>query len=265
MTDAEILDLITSAERSAGQLMLDARHIIAEAKTDARNVVTAYDRKVQEMLIAALCAALPGAHFFCEESDHPDSLNAEYVFVIDPIDGTMNFVRGLHHSCISVACLHEGAVTAAAIYNPYMDEMFTALAGQGARLNGRPITCAADDLAHSVVCFGTSPYYHELTETTFALIRCMYDHSLDIRREGAAALDLCTVAAGRAGLFFEAKLSLWDFAAGYLIVTEAGGRCCRLNGAPFTFTEGKASVLAGTKQAVEDFLSLTSAITEGLE
>ena len=86
--------------------------------------------------------ALPDARFFCEEMNEQDDLDAEQLFIIDPIDGTMNFVHGFHHSCISVAYAERGVVRAGAIYNPYVDEMFTAISGQGARLNGRPIHAA---------------------------------------------------------------------------------------------------------------------------
>ena len=126
-----VLDLIISAEREAAGLILEAHEILAEAKTDHRNVVTEYDRRVQELLITRLREALPDARFFCEEMNEQDHLDAGQLFIIDPIDGTMNFVHGFHHSCISVAYAERGVVRAGAIYNPYVDEMFTAVAGQG--------------------------------------------------------------------------------------------------------------------------------------
>ena len=257
ITDEEVEKLLIEAEKKAGELIMHAHGIMAEQKTDARNVVTEYDRKVQELLITRLSEAVPGAHFFCEEMDHPDSLSAEHVFIIDPIDGTMNFVKGLNHSCISIAYMQKGAVSAAAIYNPYLDEMFSAVRGKGAFLNGKPIRMPNAPMKEGVACFGTSPYYADKTDKTFQILRTVFDNSLDIRREGSAALDLCSVAAGRAGIFYEMALSLWDFAAGSLIVEEAGGRACMTDGKPFRFDEGKPSVLAGSPQAVEDFLRLT--------
>ena len=256
MTDLEILDLLCTSEREAGTLMLEAHDILAECKTDRRDVVTEYDRRVQALLIERLSAALPEARFFCEENDRHDDLHAETVFIIDPIDGTMNFVRGFHHSCVSIACMQNSGLRAAAIYNPYVDELFTAVKDGGAFLNGRPIHASTEPLSQNLVCCGTAPYDQGLADRTFALMKKAYLAGLDVRREGAAALDLCSVAAGRAGVYFELGLSLWDYAAGKLIVEEAGGVCCTLAGAPMPLDPSRPSVVAGGKQAVADFLRL---------
>ena len=234
MTDREILALLCAAEREAAALILEAHDVLAENKTDRRDVVTEYDRRVQALLIERIAEALPDARFFCEENDRHDDLRAEHVFIIDPIDGTMNFVHGFHHSCISVAYMSRGVLRAGAICNPYAEELFTAL----------------------LVCVGTAPYNAELIDRSFQLIRKACLAGLDIRREGAAALDLCTVAAGRAGVFFELKLSLWDYAAGKLIVEEAGGVCLTIEGTELPMDPSRPSVLAGGKQAVADFLAL---------
>ncbi len=254
--DREILALLGAAEREAGALILQAHDILAERKSGRRDVVTAYDKRVQALLIERISAAVPGARFFCEENDRHDDLHAERVFIIDPIDGTMNFVRGFHHSCISAACMHSGELCAAAIFNPYADELFTALRGEGAWLNGRPIRVADEALRETLVCCGTAPYHAELADRSFALMKKAFLAGLDIRREGAAALDLCTVAAGRAGVFFELGLSLWDYAAGMLIVEEAGGVCLTVDGAPMPLDPSMPSVVAGGRRAVEDFLRL---------
>ena len=257
MTVNEICRLVCAAERRAAALMLQAHDILAERKSGARDVVTAYDRRVQERLIGELRAAVPEAHFFCEELDEQEKLDGEHVFVIDPIDGTMNFVRGFSHSCIAVAYASYGRTLAAAVYNPYLDELFHAVRGEGAFLNGRAIRTAADDLENSVVCFGTSPYCPELAGRTFSLARTLFEHSLDLRREGTAELDLCSVAAGRAGLSFELSLSLWDYAAGALLVEEAGGVCRTAAGGPLPYTGEKSTVAAAASQGVlDEFLSL---------
>ena len=221
--DINILDHITAAQREAAELMMQAHGILAECKTGHRDVVTQYDRRIQELLMQRLSRDVPGAHFFCEENGQQDPTDAEYLFIIDPIDGTMNFVRGFGHSCISVAYMSRGVLEAAAVYNPYMDELFTAVRGAGAFLNFRLIHVETAPLSETIFCFGTSPYYADLTDETFRLARIAYDATLDLRRFASAELDLCAVAAGRAGLYFELSLSLWDYAAGALIVTEAGG------------------------------------------
>ena len=254
-----ILALIEAAERKAAELMLHAHGILAETKSGRRDVVTEYDRRVQALLMQQLEDGVPGAHFFCEEMQERDRLDAQQLFIIDPIDGTMNFVHGFHHSCISVAYAEHGTVMIGAVYNPYMDEMFTAVKGQGALLNGRPIHVADADLAESVVCYGTSPYDASLADRTFDIARRLFSASLDLRREGSAALDLCTVAAGRAGLYFELQTSLWDYAAGALIVQESGGICTRTDGSPLPADGAKTDILAGAPAAVEDFFRMVHA------
>lgn len=255
----EVCAAVIAAERQAAELVMHAHGILAENKTGSRDVVTEYDRRVQELLMELLRKAVPEAHFFCEELNEQDRLDAEQLFIIDPIDGTMNFVRGFNHSCISVAYAEKGQLCAAAVYNPYVDEMFSAVKGQGAYLNGRPIHVSDADLRGSVVCFGTAPYKPELRAKTFSLAEKVFDASLDLRRQGSAELDLCSVAAGRAGLYFELSVSLWDYAAGALIVSEAGGNCCRTDGSPLPFSADKTDITAGSAQALEDFLRLAEA------
>lgn len=251
-----ILNHIESAQREAAALMLQAHGILAETKTGRRDVVTEYDRRVQKLLMERLGAAVPGAHFFCEEMQERDRLDSEQLFIIDPIDGTMNFVHGFHHSCISVAYAEKGTVMAGAVYNPYVDELFTAVKGQGAFLNGSPIHAADGGLRENMVVFGTAPYDAALSEQTFEIAKKVFAASLDLRREGSAALDLCTVAAGRAGLYFELQVSLWDYAAGALIAEEAGCRCLKPDGSPLPRDGSKPGILVGSPKAVQEFLNL---------
>ena len=252
----DVLNAIIAAQKEAAALILQAHGVLAETKTGHRDVVTEYDRRVQELLMDRLSAAVPGAVFFCEENEQQGDLKAEHVFIIDPIDGTMNFVRGFHHSAISVAYMRSGVIRAASVYNPYAEECFSALAGEGAWCNGRPIHAGALPLSESVVCCGTAPYSPQLADSTFALMKKAFLASLDIRREGSAALDMCSAAAGRAGVYFEPTVSLWDIAAGLLLMQEAGGVCCRLDGSPIPLDGSKTSILAGGKQAVAEFLKL---------
>lgn len=256
--DREILNAIISAQKAGAELIMQARDVLAETKSGRRDVVTQYDRRVQSLLTGRLSAAFPGAAFFCEEDCLQDSLSSPLVFIIDPIDGTMNFVHGFHHSAISVACMQNGRLCAASVYNPYAGECFSALDGQGAFLNGSPITAGEQPLCESVVCCGTAPYSPQLADSTFALIKKAFTASLDIRREGSAALDMCSAAAGRAGVYFEPSVSLWDIAAGMLIVREAGGLCLDLQGKPLPLDGSKSSVLAGNRKAVTEFLAMAA-------
>ena len=196
------------------------------------------------------------ARLFCEENDRHDDLKAEHVFIIDPIDGTMNFVHHMNHSCISVAYASFGEVMAAAVYNPYVDEMFTAIKDQGAFLNGKRLHVADKPLCEALVCYGSSPYHAHLTEPTFSLLRKVFPICLDVRRQGSAALDLCSAGSGRAGVYFEFCVCLWDYAAGMLVVQEAGGICCTLEGKPMPLDSSKPTIVAGGKQAVMEVLAL---------
>ncbi|MDO4984007.1 MAG: inositol monophosphatase family protein [Eubacteriales bacterium] len=249
----KIYDAIISAELEAAELIIHASGIMTEEKTCHRDVVTEYDRRVQELVVARLRESVPGACFFCEENALHDDLHAEHLFVIDPIDGTMNFVKGYNHSSISVAYVRCGVLTAGAVYNPYLKEMFSAVKGEGAWLNGRPIRAAETPLSENIFSLGTTPYEPETYDETFRLARIALEGSLDLRRGASAALDLAYVAAGRVGLFFEMALSYWDYAAGCLIVQEAGGICSTVDGTPLPMDGSRPSVLAGGKQAYADF------------
>lgn len=252
----KIYETMLAAEREAAELILHAGKIMTQEKTGHRDLVTEYDKKVQELVVKRLRETVPDARFFCEENTVQDDLHAEHVFVIDPIDGTTNFIKGLHCSCISVAYLRGGVPTASAIYDPYHDELFSAIRGEGAWLNGKRIFAAETPLSENITFFGTSPYYPDKTDESFRLARIAYDNSLDLRRSGAAALDLCNVAAGRAGAYFEVLLGFWDYAAGMLIVEEAGGKCTAADLGPLPLDGRKSSVIAGGRQAYEDFVKL---------
>lgn len=254
MDKKELLKIICDAEKEAAKLILHADKIIADCKTDARNVVTEYDVKVQNLLVNIFSEKISGAKFFCEEKDNNDSLMADHLFIIDPIDGTMNFVKGFSHSCISVAYAEKGKVCIGVVYNPFLDEMFYAIKGEGAFLNGKQIHIDDCGLSNGIACVGTAPYRMDLADKTFTLIKKLFEKTLDIRREGAAALDLCSVAAGRANIYFELMLSYWDYAAGVIIAEEAGAVSCTINGNALPNDESKPSIVCGGPKAVKEFL-----------
>jgi myo-inositol-1(or 4)-monophosphatase len=230
---AALLEQMTAIVRRAGELLRgahDVKHKTRE-KTGAADLVTTYDVAVQEQLRRELLALLPEADFLGEEGGH-GPLSRPWVFVVDPIDGTTNFVRHMHYSNIAVALVHEGETVCAVVYNPFSDELFAARRGGGATCNGVPIHVSTRDVSHAIVMCGSTIYDRSYTDRSFALMRRLYDMALDFRRFGSAELDLCQVAAGRIEIFFECRLSPWDFAAGSLIVTEAGGQATTLEGRP---------------------------------
>ena len=219
-----MLEQIIGIVRRAGDIVLSAHDIqnVTREKHGPADLVTQYDEAVQVFLRQELLKLLPEAEFFGEEGERP-ALTHPWIFVVDPIDGTTNFVRRLHYSDISVALAQDGQTQYAVVYDPFADELFSAQKDGGAFCNGLPIRVSERDMAHAVFLCGSTIYDRSLTEQNFSLIRQLYEKGLDFRRFGAAALDLCQVAAGRVEVFGECCLSPWDYAAGSLIITEAGG------------------------------------------
>lgn len=228
-----MLDQLVEIVRRAGDLIRDAHDMEAAAheKSSAADIVTKYDVAVQAFLKRELLTLVPDADFLGEEGEH-DSLTKPWVFVVDPIDGTANFVRNMLVSNIAVALVHEGVVEYGVVYNPFSEEMFYAKRGGGAFKNGRPIHASDRDMSHALILCGSTPYDRSFNDRSFSLMRQLYDLGLDFRRFGAAELDLCYIACGRAEVFYECRLGPWDYAAGSVILTEAGGSITRLDGTP---------------------------------
>lgn len=255
---AAIAAIVTEA--SALMLQADADKKI-RSKEGAANFVTAYDTAVQEFLYAKLAAFLPEAVFIGEESEenHTELLRSRLAFIIDPIDGTTNFIHDYRHSAISVALCDKGTVVSGVVCDPYLGEIFRADLGKGAFVNDRAIRVSDRPLKDGVVTFGTTPYWREYTDRTFDLIKELFRRSCDIRRSGSAALDLCYIAAGRTDAFVELLLSPWDYAAGSLLVNEAGGIVTDFAGDPLPFEHG-SSVVAGGAAAWKEARSVAEAI-----
>lgn len=253
----KILSEIVSVARDAVSIMLEAKAIegTKEAKSGHANFVTAYDKRVQDFLYERLSTVIPEAVFIGEEEEKHKKLPEGYAFIIDPIDGTTNFMMGYNCSCISIALLKGGEPVIGVIYNPYANEVFTAIKGQGAYLNDEPIHVRDEKIQNSIVVVGTAPYYEDMFEISFEKIYKVFKHCIDIRRSGSAAIDLCNVASGRVGLYFEQSLCPWDYAAGFLLVKEAGGEFVHIDGSQVQFEERRGAV-AGSKKAVEEYFEI---------
>ena len=144
---------------------------------------------------------------------------------LDPVDGTTNLIHDYRASVISLALMQEGSVVLGMIYNPYTDELFSAQKGKGSYCNGQKIEVSgAETMEKCLIAIGTSPYYKEMAEENFKVFQAIFKDCQDIRRSGSAALDLAYVACGRIEAYFERKLKIWDYAAGMLLVREAGGQ-----------------------------------------
>ena len=249
-----MLEQIIPIIREAGRIVLSARDAAARTreKTSAADLVTEYDLAVEAFLKEKLPPLVTGSVFFGEEEEENADPSRGWAFIVDPIDGTANFVRGLRQSAVSAALAHDGTVEYGVVYDPYKDEMFSARRGGGAFLNGQPIRVSRRPIEQGVFGMGTAIYRREYLEPTMRLTEQLFRRSCDFRRLGAAALDLCNVACGRTDLFFEYSLCPWDQAAGSLIVTEAGGFVCTLEGGPLSLTD-RCSVWA-SNQVNKDLL-----------
>ena len=257
-----VADILKDIIVRAGEIMTGASDIegsgnVEEKGGDTANMVTLYDVAVQSFLIEEIKKHIPSAYFVAEEKENDEeSLSREYCFIIDPIDGTANFIHDYRHSCISLAMLSCGEVVFSAVYDPYLRELFSAEKGRGAFLNGKKIRVSERDMEHSIVAFGTSPYHKKrLGDSTFKLCRELFEACSDIRRCGSAALDLAYLAAGRNDIFFEMELCPWDFAAGWLLIREAGGAVTDLEGNELDLSHS-CPVIAANKVVYDELLSI---------
>ncbi len=229
-----MLSKIKEIVLEAGKIVTSAEDIAAATteKNGAADLVTRYDTAVEQFLKDKLTALLPEALFYGEESEKTGDPRKGWAFIVDPIDGTTNFVRGLNQSAISVALAKDGAVEYAVVLDPFKNELFSAQRGKGAYLNDAPIHVSDRPLEKGIFGMGTALYNREFEEKTVSVLSQLWKRSCDFRRMGAAALDLCYVASGRYDAFFEFSLAPWDYAAGSLIITEAGGKICTMEGTP---------------------------------
>lgn len=243
-----MMDLVNEIRllvKECGKVILNAdrEKMAINMKSGIADLVTEYDTKIQEQLFQGLKKILPEAKFIGEEGSSDVLTEEGYAFIVDPIDGTTNFIKDYHHSAISVALLKDGKPEIGVVYNPYLDETFYAMKGCGAFCNEKQIRVSSQPLSNALVLFGSAPYNKELSVKTFKIASGYFNEALDIRRSGSAALDLCAVASGRADVYFELLVSPWDFAAGKLIVEEAGGVVTTIEGEPLSF-HNKTSIIA---------------------
>lgn len=264
----QFLEEVKKIAQKAGEILMDAKpHAEDEqSKEGHANFVTKYDQQVQRLLVKELGDLLPEAHFVGEENGQEVFLpeyGQGYTFVLDPIDGTSNFLKSYRPSVISIALLKDGSPYLALIHSPFTGELFCAVRGMGAFRNGERILPCDAPLSDSLVLMGTAPYYGPaISRVSFEVAFDYLQRSIDIRRSGSAAFDLCSVAFGRAGLFFEPVLGLWDYCAGALILKEAGGTITDMHGRPLTY-RGKSSILAATRGVSrEDYLPPKHLLTE---
>lgn len=239
--------------KEAGTIMrgasLDASGIYD--KEGISNFVTRYDKEVQEYLISHFKELLPDAHYLAEEEGMQQSPGDGYCFIIDPIDGTTNFIFDYKHSCISVGLAFKGKMVFGVVHQPYLNETFAAIKGMGAWLNEKQIHCSGKGLEENLVAFGCARYNSDDTDRIFDYAKKLYLYSLGIRNGGSSTLDICRVAAGRNGLYLELMLQPWDYAAASLILQEAGGVITQIDGKAITL-DAPCPILAGSQLCHEE-------------
>jgi myo-inositol-1(or 4)-monophosphatase len=234
MLRSALLNVMIKAAQKAGRTLKrdfgEIEHLQVSLKGPA-NFVTAADRRSEELLYEELERARPGYSFLGEEGGRREGTDRTHCWIVDPLDGTLNFLHGIPHFAISIALEREGMIVAGVVYNPANDELFTAERGKGAFLNDRRLRVAArKQLAQSVVaCSLPHPSRGDivLSRSEHAAVQAKV---AGLRRFGAAALDLGWVAAGRLDGYWERSLSPWDMAAGIALVREAGGFVTDLDG-----------------------------------
>lgn len=237
----------------AGQMMLSADAEKAEVfqKEGPANFATTYDLKIQEFLITHFKEILPSATYYGEEDTSGNAGTVSdkgYTFIIDPIDGTTNFMFGYKQSCVSVGLSLNGQMLAGFVYNPYTNDFYKAVRGEGSFLNGRRLTVDNRPLSEGIAAFGCARYNDSDADRHFAIVKELFKRSLAVRNGGSAALDLCRIASGANVLYFESRLQPYDYAAASVIIEEAGGVITQCDGSRISLN-GPCSILARTEKA----------------
>ncbi len=232
---AELLALATELALAAGDAARSGRAergiAAASTKSSATDMVTEFDRASEALIVGGILDARPDDAIIGEEGTDTAGTSG-IAWLIDPIDGTTNLLYDLPGWAVSIAAASERGTEVGVVYVPTTNELFTAAAGGGAFLNGRPLRCSdTDQLALALVATGFS-YQVERRRLQAARVGALLPRVRDLRRLGAAAPDLCYVAAGRVDVYFEQWLGAWDLAAGLLIAQEAGCRTGSLDGGP---------------------------------
>ena len=260
-------DRIKKIVQRAGKDILKREVLSVSNKEGHANFVTNVDCAVQKYLESALTHLIPASKFIGEEKEE-QKLTDDLTWIVDPVDGTTNLIHDYRTSAISVALCENKEPIIGIIWQPFTKEWFYAEKGKGAFLNGRQIHVAENDFSDALVAIGTAPYYEELEETSILMAGEFLHCCADIRRSGSAAIDLANLAAGRTDAYFEMRLKPWDYAAGSLIVQEAGGEVrMPLLGTGMDFDQSTAIVAATPRildQVMEVFWKYNKKQSDGI-
>jgi myo-inositol-1(or 4)-monophosphatase len=249
-----MLNIAIRAARAAGDLIVREMDRVSDISVDIKgknDFVTEVDTKAEYTIINTIKQSYPDHAFLCEESGA--SGESDFLWIIDPLDGTTNFLHGFPHYAVSIALQHKGRLDQAVIYDPLKQELFTASKGKGAQLNNKKIRVSGHKTLDGALLGTGFPFgdTHKVDEFINSF-RSLYPKIAGIRRAGAASLDLAYVACGRLDGFWEFGLKPWDIAAGTLIVQEAGGLVSDMRGDNQFLETG--DVVTGNPKIFKDML-----------
>ena len=243
----EIISCAVRAAHAASKIMMAKYGVGRAYEKTKNNLVTEADIECEEAIVSVIGKKYPSHSVLAEERHENTDVLSKNLWIIDPLDGTNNYAHTIPHFCVSIAYAEKGEVLAGIILDPMRKELFTAIKGGGAFLNGTRISVSRTARISQAII--TTGFYYDrgrLMEKTLAAIRSLFKADIrGIRRLGSASLDLCWVACGRFDGYFEYRLSPWDFAAGMLIIREAGGRCSDREGKQLALTSRSAMVSNG--------------------
>jgi len=255
MNTTTILKTAEEAAIRAGEIILQYYNITRVDEKGAGNLVTEADLKSEKAIREIILRDFPEHSILGEEEGGEEDINADNLWIIDPLDGTNNYAHGLPVFSVSIAYAEKGEVLTGLVFDPLRKETFTAEKGKGAHLNSRPIKTSQRKLSEALI--GTGFYYDRgaMMRSTLDSIGRLFENGIHgIRRSGSAALDFCYVASGRLDAYFEYHLGTWDFAAGMLILNEAGGECRDASGNPLSLSAETFAVCNG--QFSDDLINL---------
>jgi len=256
-----LLNIGMRAARRAGDLIVKSLSRLDSLKIDTKgrnDFVTDIDRKAEAEIIAAIRRSHPDHAFLAEESGRAGE--SEYVWIIDPLDGTTNFLHGFPTFAVSIAVQHRGRLQHAVVYDPMRQEFFTASRGDGAQLEGKKIRVSSQRTLEGALISTGFPYRMQPAhiDDYLAILKVIMNTAAGVRRPGAASLDLAYVAAGRIDGFWEFGLAPWDTAAGTLLIQEAGGRVGTPTGAEYALGP---NVVAGNPKVYQGLLEAIGPLT----
>lgn len=223
MSDGPDFKKLEEIVRESGRRVRNDHGFSVDSKGSRENLVTSADIENENFLKTELLSLLPGSAFMGEEGDEASLTDSEWVWIVDPIDGTANFSRGIPMCAVSIALFHDADQYAGFVLNPFTDTLYSAVKGRGAFKDGAPIHVSDRSFEDSLLSTAYCCYRKELSEPCFEVSRILYPRINDIRRIGTAALELSLLAEGACELYFEIRLSPWDHAAALTILKEAGG------------------------------------------